>query len=156
MPIPTNLNVSGISYNGTNIPLANTDTGKITEIQTVNVSSENGVQVSINSAWFNTYDYVIMSPDLTFSENDWYYAQKDSTTGGTYIYQATPGIDGKYPFVLYNSPVTSNIVGIQFGTFNTSTGGVSSLIDIQSYVYFHLYASQKKMTGTITVYGINL
>lgn len=131
--------------------------GGLTTITTLSPSAVRGIQLDINLSWFDTYDYVLIVPDLTFSATDWLYVAIDSTSGGFYTQYSVSYLRKNNSIVIRRAPDGKG-QGAWFANYvSTSTaGGVRGLYEIQNYLYFYMYAAANTMTGTITVYGVSL
>lgn len=109
-----------------------------------------GVQVDIDATWFDTYDYVMIVPNLTYSASDWLYVAQDSQSGGAYTAGSWEGLTPHYSMLVRSQ--SGGYVGVWF---RTDTGNSTNVFfGIQNYFYWYMYASNKTMTGTLTVYGI--
>lgn len=118
-------------------------------IDTIVVDGVNGVRTDIDMSWFDTYDYVVMVPDLTFSGNDWPYIVSDATTGGAYADRMTSmGVQQS----LFLGMVGSTL----WGTWFRDTQSRPNPFDPVSYLYWYLYSASNTMTGTIKMYGIKV
>lgn len=118
-------------------------------IDTIEVNGVNGVRTDIDLAWFDTYDYVVMVPDLTFSRNDWSYIVQDATTGGGYA-MSMPSIGIQQSLFL-------GMTGSKlWGTWFRDPQMRPQPYEPVSYLYWYLYGSNNTMTGTIKIYGIKV
>lgn len=125
--------------------------GSPTLITSVNASTVRGVRVDINTAWLDTYDIVIVVPNLTFSASDWMYVTADKTNGGGYTSGSVTSADKKYSLILQKQSSGTALKGAW-----TNAVANSSTVTVNTYLYYYMYSSSKRMTGTISVYGINL
>ena len=150
-----------VTENGTYVPSAGVDGfnevvvavptsggGGLTLLDTIEVNGVNGVQVDIDASWFDTYDYVMMVPDLIFSALDNPYIASDTTTGGSNSGRVT-SLDVGYSVVFRK---TSN--GCRGTWFRGSTANGS--ITAQAYWYWRAGTETTTMTGTIKIYGIKV
>ena len=122
--------------------------GGLTLIDTIEVNWVNGVQVDIDTSWFDDADYVLLVPDLTFSASDWLYVIADATSGGnTYADRRTSAVPSQAVFI-------SRAVGTISVTWlnGRQVAGYMS----PSYLYWYLYYASTTMTGTIKIYGIKV
>lgn len=118
----------------------------LTTIDTITATAVRSVKIDVDANWFNTYDYVLLIPDLTFSAVDWLYFAVDSTTGSSYSNKSS-AIDSLQPVFLCKP---SAIQGSWFSRV------VFSNANITSYLYFYMYTASVTMTGTFTIYGVTL
>ena len=132
-------------FNNINVNVPN----NLVLIDTIEVNGVNGIQTDINMSWFNTYDYVVMVPDLTFSRNDWAYIAQDTTTGGAYA-MSMPSIGSQQSMFL--GMTGSKLWGAWFRDSQSRPNPFEPV----SYLYWHLYSANNTMTGTIKIYGIKL
>ena len=132
-------------FNNVNVNVPN----NLVLIDTVEVNEVNGIQTDINMSWFDTYNYVMMVPDLTFSRNDWAYITQDSTTGGGYA-MARPSIG------IQQSLFLGMVENKLWGAWFRDTQSRPQPYDPVSYLYWYLYSASNTMTGTIKIYGIKL
>ena len=123
--------------------------GGLTLIDTIEVNGINGVRTDIDMSWFDTYDYVMMVPDLTFSGNDWPYIAQDSTTGGPYA-SSMPSMGVQQS--LFLGMTGSKLWGAWFRDSQLRPNP----FDPVSYLYWYLYSASNTMTGTIKIYGIKV
>ena len=152
-----------VTENGTYTPSAGIDgfnevvvdvptggSGGLTLLDTIEVTGVRGVQVDINTSWFDDADYVLLVPDLTFSASDWMYIVADATSGGNdYAPRATSvGISQGVTLGI----VSDHVVG---AWFKDGTNRPSAYTP-QSYLYWYLYYASTTMTGTIKIYGIKV
>lgn len=118
-------------------------------IDTIEVNGVNGVRTDIDLAWFDTYDYVVMVPDLTFSRNDWPYIVQDATTGGGYaMSMSSMGVQQSLFLGMTGSKL--------WGTWFRDPQMRPQPYEPVSYLYWYLYGSNNTMTGTIKIYGIKV
>ena len=131
--------------------------GGLAKITTLSPSAVRGIQLDIDLSWFDTYDYILIVPDLTFSANDWFYISTDSQTGGVYAQTMISTLGVNNSIFLRRAPDGKG-QGAWFSNFvSGSTGGAPrGLFEIQNYIYFYMYSASRTMTGTIDVYGIKI
>ena len=151
-----------VTENGTYVPSAGIDGfdevvvnvptgggGGLTLLDTIEVNGVNNVRIDIDASWFDTYDYVMMVPDLTFSGNDWPYIVSDATTGGAYAVRMTSmGIQQS----LFLGMTGSKLWGAWFRDSQSRPQTYEPV----TYLYWYLYGSSNTMTGTIKIYGIKI
>lgn len=118
----------------------------LTVIDTITATAVRSVKIDVESSWFNTYDYVLIVPDLTFSVTDWLYFAVDATAGNAYSNKIS-SIDSLQPVFLCKP---SAIQGSWFSRV------VFSNANITSYLYFYMFTETVTMTGTFTIYGVKL
>lgn len=148
MSIPTNLNIAAVSYNNVSIPLAGGGGGPEL-ITSITVTAQRSVQVNIDSSWFNTYDFVVIVPNVTASASDWMYVVPDATSGGNYTNKNTTfGKKGTTILFSSNSKIAFTI------ELDRLNGYASSYLS--SYLYYYMYTSTITMTGTFDIYGITM
>ena len=124
--------------------------GGLTKLYEYTPSAVRGVQVDIDSTWFDTYDYVMIVPDVTYSANDWLYVAQDSQSGGSYTAGSWAGLTPHYSMLVRSQ--NGGYIGVWF---RTDTGNSTNIyFNVQNYFYWYMYDANKTMTGTITVYGI--
>lgn len=117
-------------------------------IDTIEVNGVNGIQTDINMSWFDTYDYVVMIPNLTFSTSDWLYVMADGTNfNNSYAEKAESVAPSQALFL-------SRISNVVYGAWNNDR--MTSRYAPTSYLYWRLYYASVTMTGTIKIYGIKL
>lgn len=136
-------------YSEVNVNVPTGGGSGLTLIDTINVNGVNGVQVDIDATWFDTYDYVVMVPDIIFSALDWPYLVQDATTGGDYGARVTA-------MGLHNSIVLNPLQGQLWFCWFREHNSRPLLGVVVSYLYWYLYGSNNTMTGTIKVYGIKV
>lgn len=124
--------------------------GGATLISSETVSGQQGKQINVNASWFDTYDLVVIIPNITLSAQDWLYVIKDATTGGHYTNKHT-SFGEPYKTVLSKSASTA----INY-MFNTDHSPYVSSGAVNTYLYFYAYTSGVTMTGTFDIYGISL
>lgn len=118
-------------------------------IDTIEVNGVNGIQTDIDMSWFDTYNYIMMIPNLTFSSNDWLYIAQDTTTGGAYATRMT-SMDISHIVCL------SVVDGKLWTMWMRDNSSRPQAYDPTSYLYWYLYTPNSTMTGTIKIYGIKL
>ena len=118
-------------------------------IDTIEVNGVNGIQTDIDMSWFDTYNYIMMTPDLTFSSNDWFYITSDATTGGGYA-SLMPSVGSQQSIFL--GMTGSKLWGAWFRDPQMRPQPYEPV----SYLYWYLYNANSKMTGTIKIYGVKL
>lgn len=131
-----------------NVP---TGGGGATLISSETVSGQQGKQINVNASWFDTYDLVVIIPNITLSAQDWLYVIKDATTGGYYTDKNT-SFDERYKTILSKSASTA--INYLFNGDRNNSYGVSGAVS--SYLYYYAYTSGVTMTGTFDIYGISL
>lgn len=131
-----------------NVP---TGGGGATLISSETVSGQQGKQINVNASWFDTYDLVVIIPNITLSEQDWLYVIKDATTGGYYTNKNT-SFDERYKTILSKSASTA--INYLFNGDRNNSYSVSGAVS--SYLYYYSYTSGVTMTGTFDIYGISL
>ena len=163
VPIPAPvLDSLSVTQNGTYTPESGVDGfdevvvnvptgggGGLTLLDTIEVNGVNGVQTDIDMSWFDTYDYVVMVPNLTFSRNDWPYIVNDATTGGGYA-TAMPSMGVQQS--LFLGMAGSKLWGEWFRDSQLRP----QPYEPTSYFYWYLYSASNTMTGTIKIYGIKI
>lgn len=118
-------------------------------IDTIEVNGVNGIQTNIDMSWFDTYNYIMMIPNLTFSSNDWLYIAQDTTTGGAYAARMTSmGVQQS----LFLGMTGSKLWGAWFRDSQSRP----QPYDPVSYLYWYLYNVNNTITGTIKIYGLKL
>ena len=117
-------------------------------IDTVEVNGVNGIQTDINMSWFDTYDYVVMVPNLTFSTSDYLYVIADGTDfNNSYTEKVRSVVPSQALFL-------NRISNVVYGAWNN--GRITSGYKPTSYLYWRIYYSNSTMTGTIKIYGVKL
>ena len=123
--------------------------GGLTLLDTIEVNGVNGAKTDINMSWFDTYDYIMMVPDLTFSGNDWPYLASDATTGGGYATRMTSmGVQQSVFLGMTGSKL--------WGSWFRDSQSRPQTYEPATYLYWYLYGSSNTMTGTIKIYGIKV
>lgn len=130
-----------------NVP---TGGGGATLISSEAVSGQQGKQINVSSSWFDTYDLVVIIPNITLSAQDWLYVVKDATTGGYYTNKNT-SFGERYKTVLSKSASTA----INY-LFNGDRSPYYVAGNVNTYLYYYAYTSGVTMTGTFDIYGISL
>ena len=126
--------------------------GGLSLLDTITVSAVNGVRIDIDPTWFTSNTFVLIVPDLTYSASDWMYVINDATSGGQYTGGSWPGLGARYSAIIRTK--TSGYWATWFRDEGGS--GLTTNYSITEYLYWHLYASNKTMTGTFKIYGIPL
>lgn len=124
--------------------------GGATLISSETVSGQQAKQINIDASWFDTYDLVVIIPNITLSAQDWLYVAKDTTTGGYYTNKNT-SFGERYKTVLSKSASTP----INY-LFNGDRNPYYGMGNVNTYLYYYAYTSGVTMTGTFDIYGISL
>ena len=128
----------------------------IPTLNTMSFTDVRGVKIDIDSDWFNSYDYILLVPDITLSSSDWVYRSADSmtndTTSGNYTSNSISTMDERWVTIITKSPLNTQ----QYGgvTNGWHPNGVS--FTMESYLYFYTYSSNKTMSGTFNIYGVTV
>lgn len=128
----------------------------IPTLNTMSFTDVRGVKIDIDSDWLNSYDYILLVPDITLSSSDWVYRSADSMTNDTTNINYTNGsistMDERWVTIITKSPLNTQ----QYGgvTNGWHPNGVS--FTIESYLYFYTYSSNKTMSGTFNIYGVTV
>lgn len=126
--------------------------GGLSLLDTITVSAVNGVRIDIDPTWFTSYTFVMIVPDLTYSASDWMYVANDAMSGGQYTGGSWPGLGARFSAI-----IRTKTSGYSAVWFKDETGnGITAAYPVTEYLYWHLYASNKTMTGTFKIYGIPL
>lgn len=128
----------------------------IPTLNTMSFTDVRGVKIDIDSDWFNSYDYILLVPDITLSSSDWVYRSADSmtndTTSGNYTSNSISTMDERWVTIITKSPSnTQQYAGVSNGWH---ANGAS--FTIESYLYFYTYSSNKTMSGTFNIYGVTV
>lgn len=140
---PVTVNVSGGGGGGSD---------SCTLLDTVTVSGTRSAQVDLDADW-ESYDAIVIIPDLTISANDWLYVAFNAITSNAYLDQAT--ILSGYPTLTISRNPSSGKWQIT-GPFRGSIVFNNTLSDgfENCYLYYYAYGSSNTLAGTFKIYGM--
>lgn len=126
--------------------------GGLVKLAEFTPSAVRAVKIDLDSTWFDTYDYVMIVPNLTYSASDWLYVVQDATSGGSYTAGSWAGLTPHYSMLVRAQ--NDGYIGVWF---RSDTGNSTNIYyGVQNYFYWYMYSASKTMTGTLTVYGVAL
>lgn len=126
--------------------------GGLVTLATFTPEAVRAVKIDIDSTWFDTYDYVMIVPNLTYSASDWLYIVADQTSGGAYTAGSWAGLTQHYSMI-----VRAQNGGYSGVWFKGDTGNPTNVFfNVQNYFYWYMYTASTTMTGTLTVYGVKV
>lgn len=127
--------------------------GGLTLIDTITASAVNATKIDIDASWFDTYTFVFIVPNLTFSQSDWLYCAMNATSNGQYYNASVSSIGENGTMTLRKLVTRSNKIGAAW--YNTNNPGIVAFVNI-SYLYFYLYNASSTMTGEFKIYGVTI
>lgn len=127
--------------------------GGLTLIDTITASAVNATKIDIDDSWFDTYTFVFIVPNLTFSQSDWLYCAMNATSNGQYYNASVSSMGENGTMTLRKLVTRSNKIGAAW--YNTNNPGIVSFVNI-SYLYFYLYNASSTMTGEFKIYGVTI
>lgn len=122
--------------------------GRINRIEFEGVRA---VQVDFDPTWLDTYDYILIVPEIQMSASDYMYFAVDSKAGSTYTEKMQNYGSGVFCMI---TKTGSNNLAIIF-TGNTSQGYLRTA-QISSYLYAYTYNANNSMSGKFDIYGVRV
>ena len=133
--------------------------GGLTKLAEYTPNLVRGQQVDIDPTWFDTYDSVIIIPNLSFYQNgsptsDWLRIAADNTSGSEYTGGSWASVGPEYSLYIWGIHGGNGYAYRWIANAAGQNANVKGSV-VNNYLYYYAEAAAKTISGAITVYGID-